>query len=158
MNKLVLSLAVVLPSLLHAGNWPGWRGPNGDGTSLETNLPIKWSRTENIAWRLELPGPAGSTPAVWEDRIFLTSPAGDDLVLLCVSRGGKELWRRKVEAGNKDFRGDEGNSAAPSPSTDGKHVWAFFGTGHLACFDFEGQIVWQSNLKDLYGDYDHWHG
>jgi len=153
-------LSLVLPVLnsLQAENWPGWRGPNGDGTSSERNLPVRWSRTENIAWRLELPGPAASTPAVWGDRIFLTSPAGSDLIVLCVSRDGKELWRRSVAAGNKDYRGDEGNSAAPSPSTDGKNVWAFFGTGHLACFDLDGKLVWQTNLQERYGEYDHWHG
>jgi outer membrane protein assembly factor BamB len=155
-------LAAILalgPHLLRAENWPQWRGPNGDGTSRDRGLPLKWSKTENIAWRLELPGPAGSTPAVWEDRIFLTSPgAAGELLLLCVSRDGRELWRNEVAKGNRDFRGDEGNSAAPSPLTDGKHVWAFFGTGHLACFDLEGKPVWKANLQDLYGEYDHWHG
>jgi outer membrane protein assembly factor BamB len=154
------ALAVVLaPFSLGAENWPQWRGPNGDGTSGERGLPVKWSRTEGIAWRLELPGPAGSTPAVWEDRIFVTSAApGGELLLLSVSRDGKELWRRKVAGSNKDARRDEGNSAAPSPLTDGKHVWAFFGTGALACFDFEGKPVWEANLKERYGEYDHWHG
>jgi outer membrane protein assembly factor BamB len=151
--------SILLPLLVQAENWPQWRGPNGDGTSGERGLPVKWSRTEGIAWRLELPGPSGSTPAVWEDRIFVTSATDeDDLVLLSISRDGKELWRRKVASSNRDYRGDEGNSAAPSPSTDGKHVWAFFGTGHLACFDFDGKLVWESNLKERHGEYDHWHG
>ncbi len=150
--------AVLVSGFARAENWPQWRGPAGDGTSGERDLPVKWSRTEGVLWRLELPGPAGSTPAVWEDRIFVTTPDGDDLFVLCASKAGKELWRRKVATGNKDFRRDEGNCAAPSPIADGKHVWAFFGTGHLACFDFEGKEVWQANLKERYGEYDHWHG
>jgi outer membrane protein assembly factor BamB len=152
-----LLLATALPS--RAGDWPQWRGPNGDGTSDERGLPAEWSPSRNIAWRLDLPGPAGSTPAVWGERIFLTSPAGeDDLYVLCVSRDGKELWRHKAGGGNRDFRKDEGNCAAPSPATDGKHVWAFFGTGQLVCLDVEGKLVWEKNLVELYGPYDHWHG
>jgi outer membrane protein assembly factor BamB len=152
-----LSLAW-LTSCASTENWPQWRGPHGDGTSCESGLPLTWSKTENVLWRLPLPGPAGSTPAVWNDRIFLTSPVGDDLHLICVSAAGKKLWSRKLGSGNKDVRDGEGNSAAPSPSTDGKHVWAFAGTGDLACFDFDGKRVWAKNLQKEYGEYDHWHG
>jgi len=137
-----------------AENWPHWRGQRHDGTSLETNLPVKWSKTENVLWRLPLPGFAGATPIVWEDRIFLTSAEGDDLVLLCVSTSGKRLWKRTVGTGNRVVRGGEGNSASPSPSTDGKHVWVFMSTGDLACYDFEGNEVWKSNLQEKYGDFN----
>ncbi len=153
-TTLLLSSATRLPG----DNWPQWRGPNGNGTSDERGLSEKWSRTEGIAWRLELPGPSASTPVIWGDQIFVTSPAAEDLVLVAVSKDGRELWRKKVSSGNKNYRNDEGNSSAPSPATDGKHVWAFFGTGDLACFDFAGNPVWQTNLKDRYGEYDHWHG
>lgn len=141
-----------------AGNWPQWRGPNGDGSSPDTNLPAKWSSGDGILWKLELPGPSGATPAVWGDHIFVPTPVGDDLFLLAVSTEGKELWRKKLAAGNKNFRDDEGNSTAPSPATDGQHVWAFFGTGDLACLDFDGNITWQTNLVRSHGEYDHWHG
>ena len=136
-----------------AENWPHWRGPRNDGTSPETNLPVKWSKTENILWRLPLPGPAGATPVVWEDRIFLTSAEGDELVLLCVSTEGKILWKRTLGSGNRVVRGGEGNSASPSPSTDGRHVWAFVSTGDLACYDFEGAEVWRTNLQERYGHF-----
>ena len=109
-----------------------------DGISSETGLPTTWSKTENIAWRLPLPGPAGSTPAVWDDRIFLTSAEGDDLVLLCASTRGEQLWKQKIASNNQSVRGDEGNYASPSPSTDGKHVWTFMGTGELGCFTADG--------------------
>src|SRR5262245_3546977 len=66
-----------------AENWPRWRGPRNDGSSTEINLPTRWSQTENVRWRVELPGPAPSTPIVWQDRIFLTSTEGADLILLC---------------------------------------------------------------------------
>jgi len=127
---LVLSTAAMLP----AENWPGWRGPRGNGTSAETGIPTRWSRTENVAWRFEMPGAAGATPVVWGDRVFLTSADGEDLVLLCVSTGGKELWRRKLGSGNRavGFGDAEGNYASPSPVTDGRHVWALVGSGDLA--------------------------
>ena len=62
-----------------ADNWPQWRGPAYDGVSQETNLPARWSDTENVAWKLALPGMGSSTPAVWGERIFLTSEDGGDL-------------------------------------------------------------------------------
>ena len=67
----------------------------------------------NVKWRAELPGPAGATPVVWDDNIFLTSTSGTELVLLCFGTDGKQRWSRLVGQGNKDARGDEGNSAKP---------------------------------------------
>lgn len=136
-----------------AGNWPQWRGSKLDGVSHETNLPTHWSQTENIAWRLPLPGAGGATPVVWENRIFVTSADGDDLVLLCISTDGKQLWRAKVGQGNRPVRGDEGNSAAPSPCTDGQYVWATFTDGTMACFDFEGQERWKLSLQERFGEF-----
>ncbi len=135
-------------------NWPQWRGPNNDGISHETGLPSKWSKTDGVAWRLALPGYAGATPVVWGDRIFLTSAEGDDLVLMGVTTSGKQLWKQTMGAGNHNVRGDEGNSASPSPSTDGKHVWAMMATGDLGCYTVAGKQVWKFNLQDRYGKFD----
>lgn len=152
---IVLYLLVIagIQEDVHAENWPQWRGAHGDGISQETKVPLKWSKTENIAWRLPMPGSAGSTPAVWGDHIYLTSAEGDDLVLLAVSSSGKQLW--KVRLGNKNVsvRGDEGNYASPSPCTDGKHVWATVGTGELGCYTPDGQEKWKFNLQDRYGEF-----
>ena len=80
-NTLTLLLGVcVLVANGFAGNWHQWRGPDNDGVSQETDAPIQWSQTENIRWRLPLPGDAASTPVVWEDKIFLTSAEGNALV------------------------------------------------------------------------------
>lgn len=153
----LLSACLVLFSwvgLIRGDNWPQWRGPNGDGISRETNLPAHWSATENVAWSLPLPGMGGSTPIVWGERIFLTSADNkDDLWLLCIDTTGKELWRRKL--GNVRFRtfNNEGNGASSSPSTDGKHVWAFVGSGDFACFDFDGKEVWKFNAQERYGKF-----
>src|SRR5215510_1171274 len=90
-------------------NWPQWRGPDNNGISKEKNLPVEWDETKNVVWKLKMPGMAGSTPAVWGDRIFLTSEDGKDLVLMCVQTDGKQLWKRKLATGRHRYRNDEGN-------------------------------------------------
>lgn len=147
-------VALLFVHSAQAENWPQWRGAKLNNISNETDLPISWSRDENVAWKLPLPGPGGASPIVWEDRIFLTAAEGNKLLLLCVSTDGKELWRVTVGEGNKTARGDEGNSASPSPCTDGKHVWSFMGNGALGCYDFNGKEVWNFNMQDRYGKFD----
>ncbi len=136
---------------LNAENWPQWRGPRHNGICTETDLPVRWSATENVAWKLPLPGRAGSTPVVWDDRIYLTSAAEGKLLLLSVSTSGEELWRRQLDGEDRDVLGDEGNLASPSPATDGKHVWTLIGTGMLACFDADGERRWAVDLPQRYG-------
>ncbi len=153
----VFSLALGLVLLSAAGsaaNWPSWRGAMNQGISDEKNIPTSWSSTENRLWRVDLPGPAGSTPVIWEDHIFLTSVDGDDLVLMCFTTAGQLKWKQTQGQGNKDVRGDEGNSAAASPVTDGKHVWAFFADGSLGCYDFDGNRVWSVDVQKQYGKFD----
>ncbi|MFT5526141.1 MAG: outer membrane protein assembly factor BamB, partial [Pirellulaceae bacterium] len=147
-------LALSTSTLASADNWPQWRGANLDGISTETGLPVKWSGEENVAWKIELPGSAGATPCVWNDKIFLTSVSGNELLLLCYSIEGKEQWRQIVGIGNKDVRGDEGNSAAPSPCTDGKHVWALFANGAMACYTLDGEVAWKLELQERYGKFN----
>jgi outer membrane protein assembly factor BamB len=151
----LLAILLNLAGAAHAENWPQWRGARIDGVSAEKNLPSEWNieSGKNIAWKLALPGQAGATPVVWGDRIFLTSAAGSDLVLLCIDTSGKELWRKTVASGDKTARGDEGNSASPSPSTDGQHVWTMMGTGDLHCYDMDGNLVWKKDLQQEYGKF-----
>jgi outer membrane protein assembly factor BamB len=142
-----------------ADDWPSWRGPDRNGISQETRLPTQWSDTKNVFWKLRLPGPGGSTPIVWGERIFLTSGEGRGLVLLCVGTDGKERWKRKLgAAGRVNIKRGEANEASASPSTDGKHVWVFVGSGVLACFDLDGNEVWRFNVQDRYGRFDIQHG
>lgn len=147
-SVLILLLAA---TAVRADNWPQWRGSRHDGISREKNLPVTWSKTQNVAWRVKLPGQAGATPVVWGERIFLTSVDADDLVLLCFDMSGQQRWRQVVSKGNKKVRGDEGNSASPSPATDGEHVWVLMGNGQLACYTVDGKPVWNFNVGDRYG-------
>ena len=138
-----------------AENWPQWRGPRHNGISAEMNLPTHWSETESVFWKTDLPGQGGATPVVWNDRIFVTSADGDELVLLCINaENGEVVWRRRVTDGNQDARAGEGNSASPSPATDGQHVWVFFSTGILACYDFAGNQIWTLDCGERFGRLD----
>lgn len=149
-----LLLFIVSANRCLSDDWGSWRGPTNNGISTENNVPTEWSPDKNVAWRVELPGPAGATPVVWEERIFLTTVDGGTLLLMCFGTDGNEQWRREISKGNQPARGDEGNSASPSPVTDGKHVWAFMGTGDLACFTVSGELVWQADLQKRYGKFD----
>ncbi len=150
-----LSIAILLATTASAENWPQWRGAKSDGISTEKNIPTQWTKSENIAWRTPMPGQAGATPCVWDNRIYATSSDGSDLVLLCLNTtDGTILWKQKVGTGNQDARAGEGNSASPSPSTDGKHVWVFFGTGVLGCYTKDGKEVWKFDVGDRFGKLD----
>ncbi len=152
---LVATASLVFSFELSANeNWPQWRGPQNNGVSQAKNVPTEWSRDKNVSWRIELPGPAGSTPVVWGDRVFLTTLGTDDeLQLLCFSSQGKQLWKQVVSTGNRNARRDEGNSASPSPSTDGKHVWCMMCDGTLACYTVGGKEVWKKDLQEIYGEF-----
>jgi len=153
----VLGLLVAGP--VAAEQWPQWRGPANNGICTETNLPTEWSDAKNIVWKLDMPDQGGSTPVVWNDRMFLTSEDGADVALLCVSTAGKELWRKKLGSHNgRKYMSGEANNASASPSTDGRHVWAFDGAGHLACFDFEGKETWNLDVQEKYGKFRIQHG
>jgi outer membrane protein assembly factor BamB len=142
-------------TLAVAENWPQWRGPRNDGTSIETGVATEWSQTDHVAWRAAMPGQGGATPIVWDNRLFVTSADGDDLLLISLdTETGKEVWRRKVTSGNIDARAGEGNSASPTPSTDGEHVWVFFSNGVLACYDFAGEEKWKFDTNDRFGQID----
>jgi outer membrane protein assembly factor BamB len=135
-----------------AENWPQWRGPLLNGLSAETNLPVRWSKTENIAWKLPLPAWSGSTPIVWGDRIFLNVAEGRNLSLWSIDRArGAVLWKRPLGGGNT--RMQKQNMSSPSPVTDGRHVWAMTGTGVIKAFDFEGTELWARDIQKDYGQF-----
>ncbi len=137
-------------SNLHAGNWPNWRGPNYDGTISDSNLPAKFSQTENVKWKVEMPGMGASTPIIWEDHVFVTSgddATGESVGMAFDRKTGKELWRRPVVSDlQRQGLNNRSTYASPSPVTDGELVVFFFGSGDLAAFDFEGNQLWAKNI------------
>jgi len=146
----VCLLTSVWPS--SAENWPNWRGPNYDGSSIETGLPTKFSPTENIAWVTDLPGIGASSPIVWEDAVFVTAvdEGGEAVVALKIDRkSGEIVWSRKLGDGVR--KDDRSTFAGPSAVTDGERVVFFSGNGHLVVFDFDGQEVWRRDIQKDYG-------
>ena len=147
---LVLVALVIATVLTSAEQWPQWRGPSLNGMSAEKNLPVRWSPTENIAWKLAVPTFSGSTPIVWGDHVFLNVSDGRDLYLWGVDRNkGVALWKRLLGSG--DRRMMKQNMSSPSPVTDGKTVWAMTGTGILKAFEFGGRELWMRDIQREYG-------
>jgi outer membrane protein assembly factor BamB len=139
---------------LPAADWPQWRGPGFSGSSPDSSPPRQWSKTENVAWTAELPGPSAATPIVWKDHVFVSSTHREEKLLLAQAydrRTGKRLWSEKVADGYG--RDERSNYASPSPLTDGKLVWFFYGNGHLVAFDLDGKQVWSRNICADYGDF-----
>ncbi len=130
--------------------WPQWRGPSGQGYCDDTGVPLTWSETENLLWKTKLPGKGNSTPIVWGERIFLTSasPNGKERLVLCLStRDGKVLWQRDATRDATPERTYSWNGyASASCVTDGKYVYAFFGTPGLFCYDFDGRLIWKHDF------------
>src|SRR5690349_12016516 len=148
-------LFFLLPSVALADNWPGWRGPTGMGISPEKELPVHWSATENVRWKVPVSGTGVSTPVVWGDRVFLTASDGrmnDRLHVYCYHRGdGRTLWHTRLfGSALSDGQYAPGGMAVPTPAADGKHLYALFGTGELVCLDWDGNPVWVRSLAQEY--------
>jgi outer membrane protein assembly factor BamB len=141
-----------------ADNWPGFRGPTGQGVSSEKNLPLKWSRAdggkgENIAWRAEVPGVGHSSPIVWGDKAFLTATSSDGTAcrVLCFQRAdGKLEWDREVFKQQPKRKEARNTHATPTPVTDGERVYAFFGSGGAAAVTFAGKVAWTNTDYPFY--------
>jgi outer membrane protein assembly factor BamB len=145
-----LPLACLLASLslATAENWPGWRGPRGDGTSLEKNIPVHWNATSNVVWKAELPGLGHASPIVWEDRVFTVTcvPEKEARVLLCLDRRtGKLVWERTVLSSPLERKHRLNSHASSTPATDGKLVYVAFLDAQqmaVAAYDLDGNQQW----------------
>jgi len=136
------------PTLAHAENWPVWRGPRLDGTSLERGLPTQWSATENIAWRTELPGEGHASPIVWGDHLFVVaSQTGteDRLLLGLDRRNGAIRWQTTVLQAPAEQIHRLNSRASSTPATDGERVFTAFLDNRevvVAAHDFAGKPLW----------------
>ena len=159
--------------LIRAENWPGWRGPSGDGVSTGKGSPTKWSSTENIAWRIAVPGEGHSSPIVWGDKVFLTSSLTEKnkRILLCIDRlSGQTVWQRDVVQSPPETIHRLNSRASGTPATDGKQVYVTFmraegdrviapnvgserlitpGKIIVAAYDLDGNEKWKTNVGDF---------
>lgn len=157
MRKTLTCLAVLMVTgVLHAEDWPMWRGPRGDGICTEARIPVQWSKTENVVWKTDLPGVGHSSPVVSKGRIFMTTCLPDEQkrVLICVDRkDGKVLWQREVLTAKLERKHQLNSFASATPAADGEHVFvAFleFPKVQVACYDFEGNLVWKKSPGDFH--------
>jgi len=156
----ILAIGVAMAVSGMAENVPGWRGSRGDGSTLEKNLPIKWSATENVAWRTEIEGLGHSTPIVWDDKIFLTTALDDSQarVLLCLNRkDGKILWQQTVVTSPLEKKHKENSYASTTPATDGQMIYVSFLEGTqtvvVAAYNFAGDLKWRKTPTTFKSDW-----
>ncbi len=132
-----------------AGEWPGWRGPDGNGSCREKNLPLHWSTNENVRWHVPLPERGNSTPIVWGQRVFITQAIEKEnrRTVMCFDRReGKLLWQAGPTWAEKELTYPENPPCTPSPVTDGKRVIVWFGSAGVYCYDFNGRELWHRDL------------
>ena len=146
--------AFVSISAQESENWARFRGPNGQGISKATDLPVHWNAKENIAWKAHIPGEGWSSPIVWNNHIFLTTATedGKNCHVIAVDRKtGKTLWNKIVFTQKpQQHRHDMNSYATPTPVTDGKTVFAVFSGGGFVALDFDGNVQWINNELDYY--------
>jgi outer membrane protein assembly factor BamB len=165
-----------------AGSWPSFRGPHASGVAEKQGLPDTWNvkTGEHVLWRTPIPGLAHSSPIVWDDRIFVTSAissrpnatfrpglygdgdASDDrsrqrwMMYAIDKRTGKLLWERMAHEGEPlNKRHIKSTYASSSPATDGRLVFAWFGSQGVYAYDFDGNLRWKVDLGRVdMGAYD----
>lgn len=148
---LIFGLIQVAPAC--AENWPGFRGPTGQGVSSESGLPLEWSRSANIAWKTPIPGEGWSSPIIFGDRVFVTTATdnGVSCHVICLRRQtGEILWNKEVVRQTPLKKEKRNSYATPTPVTDGKRVYVAFGDGTLAALSMKGYVAW------VYRDFKHY--
>ncbi|MBL7185869.1 MAG: PQQ-like beta-propeller repeat protein [Phycisphaerae bacterium] len=159
-----IGLAMVLVGHAMSADWVGFRGPGALGISDEKGLVVNWSETENLAWKIPLPGPGSSSPIVLGDRVFVTCYSGYGLDkdnpgdqknlkrhLLCINANdGNVIWNKTVDAvlPEDPYKGmfREHGYASQTPVTDGQRIYVFFGKTGVLAFDLDGERLWHSSV------------
>jgi outer membrane protein assembly factor BamB len=156
-------------------DWPRWRGPNDDGMA-RGDAPLTWSATQNVAWRTPVPGRGFSSPVIWGNKLFVTTavPGGEISprppgasgrsaggvgsgrehqfrVLALDRQTGKVIWERVAAAAtpHEGYHSRYGSFASNSPVTDGSHLYAFFGSRGLYCYDLDGKLIWRKDFPPM---------
>lgn len=162
-----------------ADNWHQWRGPDATGVSTTADPPVAWSEDENVKWKVAIEGQGTSTPIIWGDKVFVLTaintgvkdpsiPDPEDqpktnffdikqpnaqhaFVVLCLDRNtGKEIWRQVATTKIPHQGAHNDNDFAPaSPTTDGKHLYCWFGSAGLFCYDLQGNKIWEKKLGEV---------
>ena len=147
-------LALAFPAGLPAGDWTQFRGPAGNGVTLDPDLPTHLDPGRNIAWKVALPGRGLSSPVIVGDRAFVTSASGPSqqrLHVVCFStKDGSKVWERQFWATGRTMTHEKTCVAASTPVSDGERLYALYSSNDLVCLDLDGNLVW---LRGLTLDY-----
>ena len=135
---------------LWAEDWWSFRGPNGTSAVKGVAIPAVFNEQQGIAWKIEMPGKGPSSPIVVGNQVIVTCSGGDKQDVLYIvsvdAASGQELWRQQFAAtGNCNCHPLSAN-AAPTPVSDGRHIYAFFSSNDLVCLDLQGNLVWYRGL------------
>ena len=176
-----LTLAVIAASASQPvgfeKNWHHWRGPHATGVAADANPPTTWSETENIRWKVAIPGIGHAAPIIWKDKIFIQTAievkeekkesGGDnpfsgffqrdsgpkykfDLIVLNRS-DGSVLWQKTLrEVNPHEGTHRDATFASNSPVTDGEFIYAYFGSRGLYCVDMMGNVKWEKDVGTMY--------
>lgn len=162
MTRLLVTLVFVLPAAALAEDWPGWRGPRRDGTATDAKYATTWTATENVAWKVPIPGVGHSSPVVSKGKVFVTTcletegekDAPKKRQLLCLDRDtGKTLWARDVMAAKLEPKHKLNSYASSTPVTDGERVYVTFHDQpklRVFCYDFAGNKVWDESPGEFH--------
>ena len=150
----LLAFAATLP----AADWTRFRGPNGTGTVDDPNVPVEWTESKNVLWKVEVPGVGSSSPIVCKGKVFVQSSSADkkERFLHCFdARSGKLAWSRSVPGGAAKTH-PKNNLSSSTPATDGERVYAAFWDGKdlvLAAYDYRGELVWKRDTGKFAGEH-----
>lgn len=147
------SIEYVMPARGAKKQWPGYRGPTGQGIAQKKKIPLIWNDTENIHWKAELSGKGNSSPIVWDKKVFITSASEDGKVreLFCFNRSdGELLWKKAApEPKNIEKLYWKNTYASTTPITDGERVIAFFGNSGFVCYNMDGDLQWTQSVGEF---------
>ena len=146
---LTVLILVTVCAQVSAGNWPAWRGPDGTGISDEKGLPVRWSASQNIRWKVPLAEACNSTPIVWGDQVFLTQglDGGKRRALIALNRRtGEKQWQHEVTCSIEETTHRQNPSCSASPVTDGTVVYANFASGGILACQCDGKKLWHRRL------------
>jgi len=154
---LLTPLTAADESKLSAADWPRWRGPNADGVADGGKLPLRWSVEDNIRWSVKLPGWGTSSPAVYGQRVFITSQTQEgnkkSLLTLCYHRAtGKMLWRHDFGFGVNQSTNKKSNLAVNTPAVTADAVYVAFGNADVARYSHDGKLSWVTRYLPRFGD------
>jgi len=155
LSFLLLCFAIGGHSVVSASNWPQWRGPEGTSLAVPGDYPTKFSPSEHMLWKAKLPGVGSSTPAVWDDLIFVTCGIDGEDGVVAYDWSGGEVWRKTFGA-ERPGKHKNGSGSNPSPITDGKRLVVYYKSGNLVSLSLDGEVNWKINLQEQFGEDTLW--